>query len=64
MNQHYAVPPINLMFSLEKKIPSCGLRSITQKANRPPLIRAKSAPNQEIRGGDVIPTTTSKRGSA
>ncbi len=43
---------------------SSGLRSITQNTNRPPLIRANSAPSHEMSGGDVIPTTTSKRRSA
>ena len=43
---------------------SSGLRSITQKTNRPPLSRANSAPSQEMSGGDVIAMTRSKRGSA
>src|SRR6185312_14949137 len=42
-------------------IASSGFRSITQKQKLPPLSFTKSAPRNEINGGDVRATTTSKR---
>src|SRR6185369_447464 len=42
-------------------IASSGLRSITQKQKLPPLSFTNSAPSNEINGGDVRATTTSKR---
>src|SRR6185295_2822291 len=42
-------------------IASSGFRSITQKQKRPPFSFTKSAARNEIRGGDVKATTTSKR---